>query len=224
MRAVFQWDCQLKHYNDLFGARINNDVGTQGRGSSFNGKLQRFTSKVKAEVPVRCLQQDMLCRERGRRQDWCEARVPEWPAGRNLMNVLPCIVCLTASCVASAFQKASRRCRMIARTLLWRQVYLPCWSALEHAFSRCRSVHGLPQRTHEGSTSRQPQRRRFVGVGAVLVAVGGSGIKKRGVATTHRCILRCLTQLGFEALSVATTQSIALKPGQSFSLRGLPCE
>ena len=30
--------------------------------------------------------------------------------------------------------------------------------------------------------------------------LGGSGIKKKGgVATTHRCILRCLTQLGFEA-------------------------
>ena len=41
---------------------------------------------------------------------------------------------------------------------------------------------------------------------------------------THRCILRCLTQLGFEALSVATTQSIAWKTGPSFSLRGLPCE
>ena len=54
---------------------------------------------------------------------------------------------------------------------------------------------------------------------------GGSGIKKRGgVAMTHRCILRCLTQLGFEALPVATTQSIALKTGPSFSLRGLPCE
>ena len=56
------------------------------------------------------------------------------------------------------------------------------------------------------------------------VRLGGSGIKKRGVATTHRCILRCLTQLGFEALSVATTQSIAWKTGPSFSLRGLPCE
>ena len=111
----------------------------------------------------------ICCVERGRRQDWCETWVPEWPTGRNFMNVLPCIVCLTASCVASAFQKASRRCRMIARTLLWRQVYLPCWGALEHTFSRCRSVHGLPQRTHEGSTSRQPQRRRFVGVGAVSV-------------------------------------------------------
>ena len=44
------------------------------------------------------------------------------------------------------------------------------------------------------------------------------------MATTHRCILRCLTQLGFEALSVATTQSIAWKTGPSFSLRGLPCE
>ena len=35
--------------------------------------------------------------------------------------------------------------------------------------------------------------------------LGGSGMKKRGggggVATTHRCILRCLTQLGSEAVS-----------------------
>ena len=48
------------------------------------------------------------------------------------------------------------------------------------------------------------------------VRVVGSGIKKKGgVATTHRCILRCLTQLGFEALSVATTQSIAWKTGRA---------
>ena len=52
------------------------------------------------------------------------------------------------------------------------------------------------------------------------ILVGGSGIKKRGVATTHRDILRCLTQLGFEVLSVAMTQSIASKTGPSFSLRG----
>ena len=44
------------------------------------------------------------------------------------------------------------------------------------------------------------------------------------MATTHRGILRCLTQLGFEALSVATTQSIAWKTGPLFPLRGLPCE
>ena len=56
----------------------------------------------------------------------------------------------------------------------------------------------------------------------ISVAVGGSGIKKKrggGVATTHRCILRCLTQLGFEALSVSTTLSIASKTGRRF-----PCE
>ena len=59
-----------------------------------------------------------------------------------------------------------------------------------------------------------------------LFDLGGSGIKKRGggVATTHRCIVPCLTQLGFEALFVATTQSITWKTGPSFSLRGLPCE
>ena len=154
-----QWDCQLKHYNDLFGARIKcRDAGTWQQ-------LQWETATLHFQGQSRSpMQSDacskICCVERGRRQDWCAAWVPEWPAGRNVMSVVPCIVCLTASCVASAFQKASRRCRMIARTLLWRQVHLPCWSALEHAFSRCRSVHGLPQRTHEGSTSRQPQWRR----------------------------------------------------------------
>ena len=56
--------------------------------------------------------------------------------------------------------------------------------------------------------------------------LGGSGIKKKkrgggGVATTHRGILRCLTQLGFEALSVATTQSIAWKTGPYHGQRGM---
>ena len=50
------------------------------------------------------------------------------------------------------------------------------------------------------------------------VRIGGNGIEKRGVATTHRCILRCLTQLGFEAFSVATMLSIALWSGLSLSL------
>ena len=46
---------------------------------------------------------------------------------------------------------------------------------------------------------------------------GGSGIKKkRGVATTHRRIIRCLTQLGFEVFSVATTLSIASCVGSHF--------
>ena len=44
-------------------------------------------------------------------------------------------------------------------------------------------------------------------------------MKKRGVETTHRCILRCLTQLGFEAFSVATTLSIASCVGSHF-----PCD
>ena len=35
--------------------------------------------------------------------------------------------------------------------------------------------------------------------------------------TTHRCILRCLTQLGFEAFSVGTTLSIASCVGSHFS-------
>ena len=34
--------------------------------------------------------------------------------------------------------------------------------------------------------------------------------------TTHRCILRCLTQLGFEAFSVATTLYIASCVGSHF--------
>ena len=58
----------------------------------------------------------------------------------------------------------------------------------------------------------------------IVTHTRGQCNKKKGVATTHRFILRCLTQLGFEALSVATTQSIAWKTGPSFSLRGLPCE
>ena len=37
--------------------------------------------------------------------------------------------------------------------------------------------------------------------------------------TTHRCILRCLTQLGFEAFAVATTLSIASCVGSDF-----PCD
>ena len=41
-------------------------------------------------------------------------------------------------------------------------------------------------------------------------------MKKRGVETTHRCILRCLTQLGFEAFSVATALSIASCVGSHF--------
>ena len=48
--------------------------------------------------------------------------------------------------------------------------------------------------------------------------------KKRRVATMHRCILRCLTQLGFEAFSVATTISIAWNSQPSLSLWGIPCE
>ena len=55
-----------------------------------------------------------------------------------------------------------------------------------------------------------------------LCAIRGSGIKKKkkeGVATTHRSILRCLTQLGFEAFSVATTLSIASCVGCHF-----PCD
>ena len=39
------------------------------------------------------------------------------------------------------------------------------------------------------------------------------------MATTHRCILRCLTQLLFEAFSVATTLSIASCVGCHF-----PCD
>ena len=60
-----------------------------------------------------------------------------------------------------------------------------------------------------------------VGEADFLELVGGSGIKKKegGVATTHRCILRCLTQLGFEAFSVATTLSIASCVGRHF-----PCD
>ena len=37
------------------------------------------------------------------------------------------------------------------------------------------------------------------------------------MATTHRCILRFLTQLGFEVFSIATTLSIARKTGPSLS-------
>ena len=42
--------------------------------------------------------------------------------------------------------------------------------------------------------------------------LGGSGIKKRGVATTHRCILRCLTQLGFEASNPHACVERSIKP------------
>ena len=41
-------------------------------------------------------------------------------------------------------------------------------------------------------------------------------VKKRGVETTHRCILQCLTQLGFEAFSVTTTLLIASCVGSHF--------
>ena len=42
--------------------------------------------------------------------------------------------------------------------------------------------------------------------------LGGSGIKKRGVATTHRCILRCLTQPGFEASKPHACVERLIKP------------
>ena len=44
--------------------------------------------------------------------------------------------------------------------------------------------------------------------------VGGS--EREGLETTHRCILRCLIQLGFEAFSVATTLMIASCVGSHF--------
>ena len=44
------------------------------------------------------------------------------------------------------------------------------------------------------------------------VELRGSGIKKRGVATTHRCILRCLTQLGFEASKPHACVERSIKP------------
>ena len=44
------------------------------------------------------------------------------------------------------------------------------------------------------------------------VSLGGSGIKKGGVATTHRCILRCLTQLGFEASKPHSCVEWSIKP------------
>ena len=90
-----------------------------------NASLQRYKRNSQSDA---C--STICCVERDQWQDLCEAWVPERPAGRNFLNVLPCIVCLTASCVASALQKTSRRCRMIARTLLWSQVYLPCMSAM----------------------------------------------------------------------------------------------
>ena len=43
--------------------------------------------------------------------------------------------------------------------------------------------------------------------------------KKEWVAKTHHCILQCLTQLGLEAFSVATTLSIASCVGCHF-----PCD
>ena len=44
------------------------------------------------------------------------------------------------------------------------------------------------------------------------LTVGGSGKQKKGVATTHGCILRCSTQLGFEASKPHACVERSIKP------------
>ena len=169
IRAVFQWDCQLKRYNDLFAARINNDVGTQGRGS-FNGKLQRFTSKVKAEVPVRCLQQDMLCRER---EAGDKVGVKHGCLNGQRVEILWMFFLASFVWLPLVLHQLSKRQASLLNDCKDTVVVPGVSTLLERTRARIQQVPQCAWSATEdawiGSTSWQPQRRRFVGVGAVSV-------------------------------------------------------